>query len=1165
MANLSKGISNLILIKFAFLFVVFGNVIVDVSHKVLLQNIAFKIFDGSLQVVWISIINALILIPFLLLFTVSGFLSDKYNKKNILIYGAISSFTLSVLMIFSYLSGNFYLAMVNLVLLAAQSAIYSPAKFGIIIDIWGKKNLARGNSALQAVSIIAILFAIASGSYVFETYYVSNALDTLQTKEELLRATLTLTYYIAPVAFLEMLVSLLILRRLNTSQKSNESLTLDKTQLLKGKLLAKNIKAITSNKVIFLSVIGLSVFWGVSQALMAVFPSYAKQYLDVTDVFVINGVLAASGIGIAIGSIVYSKISKHYIEVGTIPLAAFGMAFMIYISTIVESPFMLSMAFLVFGIFGGMFVVPLNALIQFNARKRVLGTILAGNNWFHSVAMFLMLCLTTVVSLYDLDPLNTIFLILLITIIGTVYTVVKLPQSMLLLFVKGVVGLKYKLEVNGVKNIPSNGGVLLLGNHVSWIDWAVILMSAPREVRFVMHKPIYDKWYLNWLLKIFNAIPISNASSKSTMQEIAKQLDEGHVVVLFPEGAITRNGHLGEFKKGFEKILEMTQSDVNVISFYIRGLWESMFSRASKKYKKSYKTKSVTVSFSKPIKKDKANVIRTKNEVIALSTKAWDEHIQNLDTISETIFDRLKQVGSDFIFADSTGLELSGNKFLTVSILFKDLLKPRLKEQNIGLLLPSTAAGAFINTSILMMGKTAVNLNYTAQIDSLKKAVLKAEVKTVVASKKFVEKLEGKGIDLKELLEQVEVIYVEDLKPQISKVKALSTLLSVKFLPSFILKALHVKKIKKDDTVVILFSSGSEGEPKGIELTSDNILGNSQQIASILNADEEDIIVGSLPIFHAFGITVTTFLPLIEGIKCVAHPDPTDGLGIGKLVSKYNATIMTGTSTFFRLYTKNTKVHPLMFNSLRLVVAGAEKLRADVREDFKKKFGKDILEGYGVTETTPVASCNLPNVLAPDYSVQVGQKTGSVGMPIPGTSIKIVDPDTYAELEVGSEGMIVISGIQVMKGYLKDEKKTSEVLIKIGKRTYYVTGDKGRLDEHGFLTIVDRYSRFAKLGGEMVSMGAIEEGISSIIDLPEDSLVDYIATSIEDEKKGEKIVLLISDVDEEFVNELKQKINSSFDNKLMVPSVIKIVDDIPKLGTGKKDFKKAKSLAKSLV
>ena len=1156
-------INNIIAIKLAFLFVVFCNVIVDVAHKVFLQNIAFKVFDGSTQVIWVSIINALIIIPFLLLFTVSGYLSDKYNKKNILIYGAVSSFLLSILMVISYLSGNFYFAMGALFLLAIQSAVYSPAKFGLIIDIYGKKNLSNGNAALQAVSIIAILFSIASASFVFENFYNTNNLAALSTKEELLNAILPLTYYILPVAFLEMVVSFVFLRRVNTTYTKNETLSLNKNDLLQGKLLSKNIKTISSHDIIFLSVMGLSVFWGISQGLMAVFPSFVKQYLGITDVFIINGVIGASGIGIAIGSLIYSKISKHYIEIGTVPLSVLGMTLMIYVSTVVQTPFLIGMSFLLFGVFGGLFVVPLNALIQFNAKKKVLGTILAGNNWFHSLSMFLMLMMTTTVSYYDLDPLNTLYLILFITFVGTFYTVYKLPQSLILLFLKTIVGFKYKLEVNGVKNIPSSGGVLLLGNHISWIDWAVVLMATPREVRFVMDKTIYNKWFLTWLLKIFKCIPISNGSSKTTIQTIAKQLDEGNIVVLFPEGAITRNGHLGEFKKGFEKILELTSTDVKVIPFYIRGLWESMFSRASKKFKKSNRTNSVTISFSRMMKKEKANIISVKQELIKLSTKSWQEHIQNLKPLNEVIFDRLKEVSSNMIFADSTGVQLSGHRFLTASILFKNLLKKELKEQNIGLLLPSTVAGAFTNYSILMMGKTIVNLNYTSEINSLKSSILNAQIKTIVASRKFIEKLENKGIKIKEILDIVEVIYLEDLKEKISKIKGIFTYLSVKLMPSFLLKLVHLTKTSKDDTVLILFSSGSEGTPKGVELSGDNILGNSQQIANIINANDEDIIVGSLPLFHAFGIVVTTFLPLIEGIKCVAHPDPTDGLGLGKLISQYKATIMTGTSTFFRLYTKNTKVHPLMFESLRLIVAGAEKLREDVRYEFKKKFGKDILEGYGTSETSPVATCNLPDVLAPDFTVQVGNKIGTVGMAIPGTNVKIVDPLTFEELATNQEGMILISGIQVMKGYLNDELKTSQVLKKLKGRTYYITGDKGKLDEDGFLTIVDRYSRFAKLGGEMISLGAVEEKISRIINLSEDSSVDFIATAIEDEKKGEKIVLLISNVNEEFVKNIEEKILATFDNKLMIPSIIKIVNEIPKLGTGKKDFKGAKELALS--
>ncbi|MFV0561978.1 MFS transporter [Malaciobacter mytili] len=450
--------NNINLIKNSFLFVVFCNVLVDVCHKVLLQNIAFKVFDGSIQVVWISIINALIIIPFLLLFTFSGYLSDKYNKRDILVIGGISSFCLSVLMVIAYYSGSFYFAMFTLILLATQSAIYSPAKFGIILDIYGKDNLSKGNSSLQAVSMIAILFSIASASYIFENYYILNSLDNLKTKEELLSAIIPLSYYILPIAFLEMMVSLLVFRKLELSFNKNRKLKLDKKDFFKGKLLVKNIKLLSLNSVIFLCVIGLSIFWAISQGLLAVFPSFAKQYLQISNVFVINAVLAASGIGIAIGSYIYSRISKHYIEIGTIPFASIGMAITIFLATLVESITLLFLCFLVFGIFGGLFVVPLNSLIQFNANRKKLGTILAGNNWFHSVGMFLMLCLTTVVSFYHLDPLNTIYIILLITIVGTAYTIYKLPQSLILLFLKFVVGLKYKLEVNGVKNLPSTRG-----------------------------------------------------------------------------------------------------------------------------------------------------------------------------------------------------------------------------------------------------------------------------------------------------------------------------------------------------------------------------------------------------------------------------------------------------------------------------------------------------------------------------------------------------------------------------------------------------------------------------------------------------------------------------------------------------------------------------------
>ncbi|WP_419774487.1 acyl-[ACP]--phospholipid O-acyltransferase [Halarcobacter sp.] len=1158
----NKGIkiANLKVVKLAFLLVVFCNVAVDISHKILLQNIAFKVFDGSEQVVWISIINLLIIVPFLLLFSLSGFLSDKYHKKDVLIYGALSSFSLSVLMLIAYFIGSFYLAMATLFLLAIQSTIYSPAKFGIIIDIYGKSELSKGNSSLQAVSIIAILVSMATFSFIFESFFQFNNLEALSTKEELLKALLPLSLYILPIAILEMLVSFVVLKNIKTKVKRNKDLKLDLQAMFLGKLFKNNVQDIFSRKIIFLCVLGLGLFWGISQGMIATFPSYAKMYLGIDDVFIINGVIAASGIGIALGSFFYSRYSKHYIEVGTIPFAALGMSIMIFISTLVESASFLALSFLIFGFFGGLFVVPLNALIQFNAPKKKLGTILAGNNWFHSLFMFFILVLTTTVSLYNLDPLNTIYLILFLMCLGSLFVVVFLPQSMIIFFLKWLVGLKYKLEIQGVKYIPSSSGALLLGNHVSWLDWAVIYLATPREIKFVMDKTIYSKWYLNWLMKLFKIIPISTKSSKKTIEIVAKELDEGNIIVLFPEGSITRNGHLGEFKKGFEKILERTNSDVPVIAFYIRGLWQSMFSRANNKYKKSYRTNTITVSFSKPIKKHKANTINIKNEIKALSTKSWQSHTKELGLISETIFDRLKQMKRNIVFADSTGVELSGYKFLTASILFKNLLKYRIKKKNIGILLPSTAAGAFINNSVLMLGKTAVNLNFTASMASLKLSVKNADIKTIITSKKFVDKLQEKGIQINEVLSICDVVYLEDLKELISKAIGLTTFISVIALPSFILKVMHIKKVPRKSTALIMFSSGSEGVPKGIELSHKNVLGNCQQIASILNVDDKDVIVGSLPLFHAFGTVVTNFLPLIEGIKCVAHPDPTDGYEIGKLVSKHKATVMLGTSTFFRLYTKNKKLKKEMFESLRLVVAGAEKLSSKVRQEFYEKFDKEILEGYGTTETTPVACCNLPNIKTPE-GLQVGNKIGSVGMPIPGTKIKIVDPDSFEELKVGEAGMVLISGVQVMKGYLKNKKKTKEVIVKLEGRKYYLTGDKGYLDKDGFLFLIDRYSRFAKLGGEMISLGAVEQNIEKLITSDE---IEFVATSKEDEKKGEKVILLVSNIKEDELEKLKKDVKEKFDNNLMIPSLYKIVDEVPKLGSGKLDFKRAKKMVEDL-
>jgi acyl-[acyl-carrier-protein]-phospholipid O-acyltransferase/long-chain-fatty-acid--[acyl-carrier-protein] ligase len=462
--------------------------------------------------------------------------------------------------------------------------------------------------------------------------------------------------------------------------------------------------------------------------------------------------------------------------------------------------------------------------------------------------------------------------------------------------------------------------------------------------------------------------------------------------------------------------------------------------------------------------------------------------------------------------------------------------------------------------AVLTHGKTIVNLNYSAGDTSLKNAIELADIKRIITSKQFITKLQAKGFDLSNVLEQVEVIYLEDIKATISKLESIKTLLAVKFLPISMLKMLYIKSAKISDTAAILFSSGSEGTPKGIELTHQNIMGNIKQIMVLINPTDDDVILGTLPIFHSFGLTVTSIAPLVEDVTVACHPDPTDGLGVAKLCAKYNATFMFGTATFYGLYIRNRKINPLMFKSLKMVVAGAEKLPAKIREDFKTKYGHEIYEGYGATETTPVASVNVPDVLMVDdgYRVQVGNKAGTVGLPVPGSSFKIVNPDSFKELPIGEAGMILIGGTQIMKGYIKNEAKTKEVIKEIDGIRWYVTGDKGYLDEDGFLTIVDRYSRFAKIGGEMVSLGLVEGEILKT--LSEEERICLAA--VPDSKKGEKIVLMLEGDLE--IDELKKRIKELNLNPLFIPSLYYKVEQIPKLGSGKTDLKGAKSMALKL-
>ncbi len=1137
----------------AYIFVIFLNAVVDLGDKIILQNSIFKIYDGTTQIVLTAFVNALILLPFIMLFTPAGFLSDRFSKSKVLHYSSILAFAITILIAVSYYFGLFYVALFLTFLLAAQSAVFSPAKYGLIKEMFGKDHLTEGNGIVQAVTISAILLSSVIFSYFFESLIDSNETTVGEILSNIWPIALILVAFGA--------LQVILTKKIPDFLSGDKNLKFDKEKYLKLGYLKENFSIVTSNRVIIESIIGLGVFFGVAQVILAIFGVHLKETSHENNTIIAQSIMALAGLGIAIGSVMTAKLSQKYIETGLIPIGAIGISIIIYAITNTSNIYLLGAEFLIFGIFGGFLIVVLNALIQYRAKAHELGRVMATSNFVQNWFMLVFLILTMFSALNGLDS-DTLFKILIfVTTVGAIYAFVTLPQFLLRLIFKIIALFRYHLHISGVENFPKDGAALLLGNHVSYIDWIILSIASPRRVSFVMERSIYEKWYLKPIFKFFGVIPISARASKDSFNAVKEKLREGKIVALFPEGAITRNGHLGKFQKGFELICKDKDIDAPIIPFYIRGLWGSRFSFAKEKlkYNVSLRERDIGVSFAKAMPQN-TNAAALKKAIFELQIESWSDHVQRLKPLHCSWLKMAKIQGEKLCVADATGVKLSNHKLAAVVFAFAQKIKEISKEeQNIGIVMPTAAGGVIVNLAALSLSKCVVNLNYTANKLSIAHAITTAEIKTIYTSRVFLTKLKAKGIDIEDVLKEVKVIFVEDLKKSIKKSTILKNWALMKILPYFALERLFLTPSKIDDTAAILFSSGSEGAPKGIELTHKNFMANIKQFTNLLNFKEDDVIMATLPIFHSFGLTVATLAPLLEGVAFICQPDPTDAQSVGKLAAKYKGTVLFGTATFFRIYTKSKKLHPLMFESIRFVVAGAEKLSTDVREAFKKKFGLEIYEAYGTTETTPGISANIPDVLNTDFwHLQIGNKIGTVGMPFPGSSLKIVDPDSFEELPTSQEGMILIGGTQVMKGYLKDPKKTAEVIKEIDGVRWYVTGDKGKIDEDGFLTIVDRYSRFVKIGGEMISLSAVEEEIRKII--PEES--EIVATGIRDEKKGEKIVLLYhGEIDKK---ELKSIIDKSDLNPIMRPSLYFYLDELPKLGSGKTDLKKAKTLAQKL-
>ncbi|WP_321778417.1 MFS transporter [Sulfurimonas sp.] len=574
-----------------YLIVIFLNAFTDLGHKIIIQNTIFKVYDGDTLIVLTAIINALILLPFILMFSPSGFLADRFPKNKIMEYSSIFAIFITLGITYSYYHGHFYVAFGMTFVLAFQSAIYGPAKYGYIKELVGIKFISAGNGAIQAVTTVAIL-----GGILFYTVLFEGMLGNgFESKEDILKVVAPLGWLLVISSVLEwFLASKLPNKMIVRSEKSFKL-----RRYLIGAYLHKNMKIIKRKKEIFEAIIALSLFWSISQVVLAVFGEYAKSKLGVTNTIFVQGVMALAGIGIVIGSIMAAKFSKYFINTGLSAIGAIGLTIVVFLVPTSTSLGQLAVIFMLFGIFSGFLMVPLNAQIQFLSPRVHLGTILAGNNFIQNIFMFSFLVLTTIFAYHSISGG---ILIYAMAIVGVLLSFLLLKRYQVLSFwavMELFSSFRHSYTYVGLQNVPE-GAVLLLGNHVSWLDWIIVQLPLARRINFLMDKDIYNWKFFHAFFKKGEAIPVSPKASKDAFKEAHKRLLNGKIVGMYPEGGISTDGELGKFYKGYEII----PTDYNgvIVPYFIDGVFGSSFSKYKPKKKKSFfKRRQITVYFSEPI------------------------------------------------------------------------------------------------------------------------------------------------------------------------------------------------------------------------------------------------------------------------------------------------------------------------------------------------------------------------------------------------------------------------------------------------------------------------------------------------------------------------------------------------------------------------------------
>lgn len=994
--------------------------------------------DGS---TYLPLIGALFILPFFLFSGYAGHLADVYSKRQVLVLTKVFEIVVMSLGLLAFLVGRIELMLGVLFLMALQSTFFSPAKYGILPEMLPNKDLSRANGWLEMSTFLAIILGTTVGSAMFAAW--QGHLETIGLILIVIAVAGTFTSFSIP--------------RVPPSGVRKPFRCNPWSEISRG------LVRLYSERPLWLSVVGIAYFWFLGALLQMVLIVLGKDVLGADDLHI--GLLQTFlAVGIGVGSLAAGRLSGDKVELGLVPLGSLGMGVCAILLAVAAPAYpLVAVALVLLGAAAGLFIVPLHAFVQQKSGAEEKGRLLATMNFMSTGGIFLAsAALWVCQNLLHIRADHIILIFGCTTLLGTGYVLRLLPDFLVRFVLWSLTHTVYRIRLVGQEHVPLRGPALLVCNHVSFVDGFLVGACVQRFIRFMVYKGFYDQKLCHWLFRLTHAIPIAGGDPSAVQASLAQArqaLQDGHVVCIFAEGAISRTGNLLPFKRGFERIMQGL--DIPIIPVHLDRVWGSIFSFQDRRFGWKWPRQlpyPVTVSFGAPLPSS-TTAAQVRQAIMELGCTAVTYRRTRHDLLQRRFIATAKRHWSAFCTTDDAGQTVSYGRVLVQSMHMASWLRARCPhDRMVGLLLPASMRGVVANIAVLLAGKVPVNLDYTVGQEALCATVEQSGIRTVVTSRQFLDQIALAGMD--------GMLRLEEAQQQSRRWQKAVIYLAARLLPARWLQWFYTLRGQTPDALATVICVHREtGEPQGVMLSHHNILSNLEAVQQLFTVTSHDCLLGTIPLFHALGLTATCWFPLIAGCGVIYPRDPMDAPAVGALVRAHQATLLLSTPTLCRTYIQQCP--PAAFASLRYAFVGAEASDDTLAQTFHATYGVPLLRGYGCAEMSPIVAVNVPDVQYGAHR-QIGTKLRTVGHPVPGVVAQVVAPETGQPLPHGTEGLLLVKGPNRMLGYLGQPEQTAAVF----RDEWHITGDYAAIDHDGFIRLAE-----ARYGGAGQAVGTLRRGV----------------------------------------------------------------------------------------